>query len=345
MRMKLGRLAGVAALAALAFGGMARAQDAVADFYKGKTITLLISAAPGGSSDFFGRQLAEYMGRHIPGNPTIVPVNKAGAGGMVAAVQLQKSEKKDGTVIGFLQRNNLYTSLLAKDSENFDPREVAWIGSMNRVFYTIVAWKDSPVQTFEEMFTKPMILGATGFSNENRTLPALMDEYLGAKFKIVHGYTGSEEVGIAMERGEVDGKAATANNLTAGNEAEWIADGRLTVLFNMAWENPPEFPDLKNFNDTPMDPQVKALIDFLILPFDSGRPLAVPKDVPADRIAALRKAFDDTMTDPEFIAHMTELNSSLELVGGERIDEIVKILYASPESVLDKVRELTKAQN
>jgi tripartite-type tricarboxylate transporter receptor subunit TctC len=345
MRMNLGRLFGVAAISALTIGAAARAQDAVADFYKGKTITLLISAAPGGSSDFFGRQLAEYMGKHIPGNPTIVPVNKAGAGGMVAATQLQKSEKKDGTVIGFLQRNNLYTSLLDGDQENFDPREVRWIGSMNRVFYFIVAWQTSPVQTYEEMFTKKMILGATGFNNENRTLPALMDEYLGAKFDIVHGYTGSEEVGIAMERGEVDGKAATANNLTAGNEAEWLKEGKLSVLFNMGWDNPPEFSDLKNFNDTPMDADVKAEINFLILPFESGRPLAVAKDVPPERIEALRKAFEDTMKDPEFIAHMTELNSSLEFVSGARVDEIVSILYATPGPVLDKVRDLLKAQN
>lgn len=345
MHMKLGGIVGIAAIAALGLTGMARAQDAVADFYKGKTVTLLISAAPGGSSDFFGRQLAEYMGKHIPGNPTIVPVNQAGAGGMVAANELQKTEKKDGTVIGFLQRNNLYSSLLEGDEENFDPREVAWIGSMERVFYTIVAWQTSPVQSFEEMFTTPMILGATGFSNENRTLPALMNDYLGAKFKIVHGYTGSEEVGIAMERGEVDGKAATANNLTAGNEAEWIADGRLKVIFNMAWENPPEFPDLKNFNDTPMDPEVKSMIDFLILPFDSGRPVAVPKEVPAERIEALRKAFDETMADPEFIAHMKELKSDLDPVDSDRIDAVVKTLYDTPESVLDKVRQLTKAQD
>ncbi|WP_372836918.1 Bug family tripartite tricarboxylate transporter substrate binding protein, partial [Puniceibacterium confluentis] len=324
MNLKLGIAFGVAAIAGMALSGVAQAQDTVADFYKDKTITLLISASPGGSSDFFGRQLAEHMGKFIPGNPTIVPVNKSGAGGMVAAVQLQNAEKTDGTVIGFLQRNNLYTSLLEGDSENFDPREMAWLGSMNRVFYTIVAWNTSPVQSFEEMFSKTMILGATGFSNENRTLPALINEYLGGKFKIIHGYTGSEEVGIAMERGEVDGKAATANNLTAGNEAEWIADGRLKVIFNMAWENPPEFPDLKNFNDTPMEDEVKSLINFLILPFDSGRPIAVSNKVPADRIAALRKAFDDTMADPEFIARMKELNSSLEPISGQRVDDIVK---------------------
>lgn len=345
MHTRLRYMVGIAAVATLAFGGIARAQDAVADFYKDKTITLLISASPGGSSDFFGRQLAEFMGRHIPGNPTIVPVNKSGAGGMVAATQLQKSEKKDGTVIGFLQRNNLYRSLLDDDADNFDPRQVHWIGSMNRVFYFITAWKSSPVQTYEEMFTKKMILGATGFANENRTLPALMNEYLGTKFEIVHGYTGSEEVGIAMEREEVDGKAATANNLTAGNEAEWIKNGQMKVLFNMGWDNPPEFPDLKNFNDTPMDDDVKQLINFLILPFESGRPLAVPKDVPEDRVAALRKAFDDTMSDPDFIQHMKDLNSSMEYVSGKRIDDIVGILYDTPELLLNKVRELTTAKD
>ena len=279
------------------------------------------------------------MGKHIPGNPTIVMTNKPGAGGMVEAASIQRDAPTDGTVIGFLQRNNLYQSLVKQD-DKFDPREVRWIGSMNSERYLIAAWTPtSTVKTAEEMFTTKMILGATGFANENRLLPAIMNDYLGTKFEIVHGYTGSEEVGIAMERGEVDGKAGTINNLLAGSEAEWVKDGRLKVLFQMDWTNHPAFPDTKNFSDYVKDADVKALVDFIILPFEAGRPLAVPKGVPEDRVAALRKAFDDTMKDPEFIAHMKKTNTEMDLVTGERIEEIIAVLYKTPDPVLKNVRK------
>lgn len=323
--------------------GFAQAQT-VEEFYKGKTITVENSAAVGGSSDFFGRQLIQFMGKHIPGNPTMVMTNKPGAGGMVEAAYIQRNAPADGTVIGFLQRNNLYQSLVGKD-DKFDPREVRWIGSMNSERYLIAGWTaTSPVKTAEEMFTTKMILGATGFANENRLLPAIMNEYLGTKFEIIHGYTGSEEVGIAMERGEVDGKAGTVNNLLAGNEAEWVKDGKLKVLFQMDWTNHPAWPDTKNFSDVVKDDSVKALIDFIILPFEAGRPLAVPKGVPEDRLAALRKAFDDTMQDPEFIEHMKKLNTEMSLVTGGRIEEIVGVLYGMSEPVLENVRKALAPQ-
>lgn len=323
--------------------GVAQAQT-VEEFYKGKTITMENSAAVGGSSDFFGRQLIQFMGKHIPGNPTIVMTNKPGAGGMVEAAYIQRNAPADGTVIGFLQRNNLYQSLVGKD-DKFDPREVHWIGSMNNERYLIAAWTPtSPVKTSEEMFTTKMILGATGFANENRLLPAIMNEYLGTKFEIVHGYTGSEEVGIAMERGEVDGKAGTVNNLLSNNEAAWVADGRLKVLFQMDWTNHPAWPDTMNFSNIVKDESVKSLINFIILPFEAGRPLAVPKGVPEDRVAALRKAFDDTMNDPEFIAHMKNLKTELALTAGPRIEEIVGVLYGTPEPVLDNVRKALAPQ-
>ena len=171
-----------------------------------------------------------------------------------------------------------------------------------------------------------------------------MNEYLGTKFEIIHGYTGSEEVGIAMERGEVDGKAGTVNNLLAGNEAEWVKDGKLKVLFQMDWTNHPAWPDTKNFSDVVKDDSVKALIDFIILPFEAGRPLAVPKGVPEDRLAALRKAFDDTMQDPEFIEHMKKLNTEMSLVTGGRIEEIVGVLYETSEPVLENVRKALAPQ-
>lgn len=324
-------------------GAGAAFADSVEDFYRGNTVTLVVSAAPGGASDFFARQFGDYFGRHIPGQPTVIVVNQAGAGGMIAAAQLQTNQPNDGTVVAILQKNNLYRPLLEGGAQ-FDPREVNWIGSLNKDEYVIAAWEDSPVLTAEAIFEDRMILGATGFANENRTLPAMMNDFMGAQFEIIHGYSGSEEIGLAMERGEVDGKVATVNNLVSGSEAPHVEAGRIKILLNLALTPTEAFPDVPNLSDFIEDEEVRALVEFLTLPFESGRPLAVPKGLPPERLDALRQAFDDAVVDPEFIAHMESLNSALEPVQGTRIEEIIAALYDTPPSVLDEARTILTAE-
>lgn len=333
-----------AALATLAIGAalcapIAAQAQTPEEFYRGKTVTLVVSAPAGSLTDFLARQFADFYAANIPGTPSIVVMNVAGAGGMVAASQLQFNQPSDGTVLAFLQRNNLYLPLVEDNHARFDPREVEWIGSLDQVRYTIVATDRSPVQSAEDMFTTPMIIGATGFANENRTLPAMMNEYMGTRFNIVHGYTGREEVYLAMERGEADGWLPTVDGLLTGEPAQQIADGRLKVLMQLDWDNHPAFPDVPNFSDYVEDPEVKALIDFFILPFRAGRPLAVPGDVPQDRIAALRQAFDDTVSDPQFVAHMESQNAAVDPVSGAELEGVIEALYETPQEVLENARK------
>lgn len=335
---KTGTLMALAVTAAMTWQVSAQAQT-VEEFYKGNTITMIVSAPAGTLSDFLARQFADFYSANIPGQPAIVVMNVAGAGGMVAAAQLQFNQPNDGTVIGFLQRNNLYLPLIENNHERFDPRELNWLGSLDQVLYTIVATADSPVQTAADMFTTPMIIGATGFANENRTLPAMMNEYMGTKFDIVHGYTGREEVYLAMERGEADGWLPTVDGLLSGEPAQQIASGDLKVLMQLGWDSHPAFPDVPNFSDYVTDPSAKALIDFFILPFKAGRPLAVPGGVPEDRLVALREAVETTVNDPAFIAHMAEQDSAVDPVSGTGIEDVIAALYATPEPVLDGARK------
>jgi tripartite-type tricarboxylate transporter receptor subunit TctC len=341
---KSGMLMALGVTTAMAWQVSDQAQS-VEEFYKGHTITMIVSAPAGTLSDFLARQFADFYSQNIPGNPAIVVMNVAGAGGMVAAAQLQFNQPNDGTVIGFLQRNNLYLPLVEGNHDRFDPRELDWIGSLDQVRYTIVATADSPVQTAEEMFTTPMIIGATGFANENRTLAAMMNDYLGTKFEIVHGYTGREEVYLAMERGEADGWLPTIDGLVSGEPAQLIASGDLKVLMQLDWDNHPAFPDVPNFSDYVTDPKAKALIDFFILPFQAGRPLAVPAGVPEDRLAALRSAFETTVHDPAFIAHLEALDSAVDPVTGADIEAVIETLYATPEDVLDSARKFLLPQS
>lgn len=335
---KNGALMALAFTTAMTWQVSAQAQT-VEEFYKGNTITMVVSAPAGTLTDFLARQFADYYSGNIPGNPNIVVMNVAGAGGMVAAAQLQFNQPNDGTVMAFLQRNNLYLPLVEDNHERFDPRELTWIGSLDQVRYTIVATDKSPVQTAEDMFTTPMIIGATGFANENRTLPAMMNEYMGTQFEIVHGYTGREEVYLAMERGEADGWLPTIDGLVSGEPAQQIADGSLKVLMQLGWDNHAAFSDVPNFSNYVTDPEVKALIDFFILPFQAGRPLAVPAGVPEERVEALTQAFDKTVNDPAFLAHMAQQDSAIDPVSGAALEAIIDALYATPTDVLDDARK------
>src|SRR5262245_27822994 len=171
--------------------GNGQAQN-VETFYRGKTVTLIVSAAPGGGADLYARAFAKYFSRHLPGQPNVVITNLPGAGGLTAAVQLQSNEARDGTVVAVLQRNNLYLPLVSTQPIAFDPRAVNWIGSLNKETYALAAWENAPVKTIDDLFTQPLTIGSTSFNNENRTFPAIINEYLGGKMNIIPGYVGND---------------------------------------------------------------------------------------------------------------------------------------------------------
>jgi tripartite-type tricarboxylate transporter receptor subunit TctC len=332
-------LFGFALTAATLIAGPAFGQS-VEEFYSGKALTLVVSADAGTPTDTFARQFARFFTQHIPGKPIPVVQNVIGAGGMVAAASLQTTQPKDGTVVGFLQRNNLYAPLLESDKSSFDPRQVTWLGSLDKVSYTLVAMTHAGVTTADDLFKKELIIGATGFSGENRILPAMLNEYAGTKMRIVSGYTGRSEVYLAMQRGEVDGWASTIDGLQTGEPARMIADGRMKVLLHMGWDTDPDFPDAPNLSAYITDPDTKALFDFFVAPFEAGRPLAVPKGVPEDRLAALRMAFAETVADPEFIKSVESAGFPVNAIDGGAVEQIISKLFETPDSVLEKARKL-----
>jgi tripartite-type tricarboxylate transporter receptor subunit TctC len=331
---------------ALAATGMAPAfAQPVAEFYRGKALTLVVGADAGTPTDIIARQFAQAFVRYLPGQPDPVVMNVIGAGGMVAAASLQSKQPRDGTAIGFLQRNNLYIPLLDPRQNVFDPRRARWLGSLSKVEYCIVAMTRSGAKTADDLFRKKIYLGATGFSNENRMLPALLDQYLGAKMAIVPGYTGRGEVYLAMQRGEVDGWASTVDGLGEGEPARLIAQGKLKVLLHLGWSSPPEFADVPNLSAYVTRPEVRELFDFFLLPFQAGRPIAVPEGVPPDRLAALRAAFAKTVADAKFIAAMKKQGYPIDAIDGTAIEQIVSQLYATPASALDGVRKLRNPES
>jgi tripartite-type tricarboxylate transporter receptor subunit TctC len=321
----------------------AQAQDPEA-FYRGKTVTLIVSAAPGGGADLYARAFAKYYSKHLPGRPNVAISNLPGAGGLAAAAQLQNSSPRDGTVISLLQRNNLYLPLVSSEKINFDPRQVNWVGSFNKETYALITWHDAPVKTIDDVFKIPVKIGATSFNNENRTFPAIINEYLGGKIDIIAGYKGNDDIALAMERGEVKGRALTVTSLFGGNEANWMRDKKVNVIMQMGVAASPAIPNVPLIIDYAKDPKARALFEFMFLPLEAGRPVAAPPQVPADRLAALRRAFEMAAADPEFKDELAKQSASVELLKGEEIKTIVDKLYATPEDVLTRAKALLKAE-
>ncbi|MCW1411275.1 tripartite tricarboxylate transporter substrate-binding protein [Rhizobium sp. 1AS11] len=315
-----------------------------AEFYKGKTVTLIVSAAPGGGADLYARAFIKYFSKYLPGNPNVVINNLPGAGGLTAAGQLQNSEARDGTVVAMLQRNNLYLPLVSDEKIAFDPRKVGWLGSLNKETYALATWQNAKVKKIDDLFAQPLVIGSTSFNNENRTFPAIINQYLGAKMDIVAGYKGNDEIALAMERGEVQGRFLTVTSLMSGNDASWLKDGKINVIAQMGIEPNPAIPNVPLILNYVKNPETKALFEFMFLPLQTGRPFAAPPEVPADRLAALRKAFEDAANDKDFRAELTKQNATVELVNGLDTEAIVKTLYATPGDTIKAVKALLKPQ-
>jgi tripartite-type tricarboxylate transporter receptor subunit TctC len=337
-------LLGMTAASIFALATSVQAQSAE-EFYDGKTINMTVAAATGGMADTVARAFAQIFAKHIPGEPSIVVQNMPGAGGLVGGAYLAGAAKNDGTEIAFLLGNVITTPLVTGNNQ-FDPREVEWIGAINSgdYPYAAYAYEGSPVQTAEEIFSKEMVIGSTSFTNYNRVFPAMMNEYAGAKFQIVAGYKGSGEVELAMERGEADGWFTGSQHIRelVGNAGAMIEAGTLKPIMLMASEHDPRHPDLPVAMDFIKDPEQQKVAQFLLDSSSVGRPVAAPKGTPAELVEALQQAMADTFADPEFAAFIeTSGLGEAKLQSADELHSLIDGFYATPEVILDKVRVFT----
>lgn len=317
--------------------------QSVEQFYKGQAVKMIMGAAPGGGADLYARILIKHLPKHVPGNPTFVIVNQPGAGGLVAAGGIQNTAPKDGSTIGFLQRNNVLEPVLSATDTGFDPRRVAWLGSLSRDTYVIFSWHTSGAKTFKDATEREIILGNTGGTNENVTFPLLLNQTVGAKFKLVRGYKGSDDIALAIERGEVQGRAISWTTLK-GDHAAWMREKKVNILVQFGMRRNPDIPDVPLALDFVKSEEDRRIFELMFAPLDSGRPFAAPIDVPADRIAALRKAFVDVAANPEFRAEVAQRGGTIELMTGEDIQALVGKLYQTPPALIQKVRTLLRAK-
>jgi tripartite-type tricarboxylate transporter receptor subunit TctC len=327
-------LAIITAFALLAASGTARAQS-VEEFYKGKTVNLLIGFSVGGGYDLYARHLARYMGKHIPGKPTIVPQNMAGAGSLRAASFLYSAAPKDGTAIGTFARTTGINPLL-ESGANFDGTKFGWLGSVTNDVSTCVTWHTSAVKTWNDFLAKPVTLGGQGPSSEPDIFANLYKNVFGAKVKLVAGYPGTNEITLAMERGEVEGLCGLSWSTLKTRHAQWMKDKKINIIVQAAFKKEPEMADVPLIVDLTKDQEKLQILKIFLAAQEMARPFAAPPGIPEDRKAALIAAFDATVKDPEFLAEAKKLDLDVNPVSGSAIDKLLAELYATPKDILAK---------
>jgi tripartite-type tricarboxylate transporter receptor subunit TctC len=323
----------VALVLGLIAAAPAKAQSSVADFYKGRTIDVYVGLSAGGLYDVTARLLARFMGKHIPGNPTLVARNMEGAAGLRLANWLYQVGPKDGTAIGTFARGLAFNSLLGQPGALFDATKFNWIGSTNNEVSICAAWHSSGVTKIEQVYKKELIIGSTGGGGDDEQLPKILNAVLGTKFRTVPGYPGGNEIKLAMQRGEVNGRCGWSWSSVKATEGEWLKDKKITVLIQLSLRKHPDLPDVPSIMDLVKTDEGRQIFKVIFARQVMAWPFAAAPGVPAERIAALRKAFDDTMKDEEFLAEAKRLRLEVTPVSGEKIQALIQDLYrtTSPE--------------
>jgi tripartite-type tricarboxylate transporter receptor subunit TctC len=322
----------------------ARSQD-IGQFFAGKTITVLVGAGAGGSYDLYARALANHMGKHVPGAPQFVVKIGGGVGGGVAtAIQVEHSAPKDGTTIGITQQTNV-TSQLTESAlaGKYDVSKWRWIGGMASLRNFLGVWRTAPAQSLDEARTKEVIIGATGRNSPTYTVPAALNELLGTKFKMVLGYNGSADLNLAMERGEIQGRGASWISVVL-QAPNYISDKMLKPLVVDGLTRDPLLPDVPTLLEFAGDERQKAAVRLISASADFARAFFTPPGVPEARVTALRKAFDETMLDPEFIAEANKLQLTIEPKSGADLDRLAAEIVASPPEAVAVAKKLLGAE-
>jgi tripartite-type tricarboxylate transporter receptor subunit TctC len=320
----------------------ATAAFAQGDFYRGKTITLMISSSAGGGYDIMGRMLARYLPKHIPGNPRVIVTNMPGAGGIIAMNYLYRAAPKDGTYIGGVQNNLPFEPLLGTKEAIYDPTKFNWLGSPSIEVGLIAVWKNVPVNTIEDLKRREISVGSSGANSTPSFYARLINETLKTKMKIVVGYPGQNEVYLAMERGEVDGFPSLFYNTLNATRPNWRTEKNIKLILQYGLEKEPALPDVPSALDLVTNPEDKQLLQAGLAQVTMGRPYLMPPGVPAERVAIMRKAFEDTFKDAEFLADSNRLALGVDSPRtGAQIQSVLDEAYKTPPNIVARLRTLS----
>jgi tripartite-type tricarboxylate transporter receptor subunit TctC len=316
------------------------AAQSIAEFYRGKTIKMVISTMAGGEYDLWARLIVRHMGKHLPGNPNLIAVNMPGAGGIAAANHLFNIAEQDGTVIGMIGRNLAYQALVQQKGILFNPLKFHWLGSPDVNIRVCVAIDGAAVQKAADLFERELLVGGAGAGTAVSTTPVLLSKVLGLKFRLVEGYGSPNAILLAMERGEVQGICVTLDALR-GARPGWIEAGKIKVLFNT---EPAALPDLQApsiFEFARSDEQ-RRILALYASSVELGRPIVAPPGVPEERVRALRQAFESAMADPALRDEAEKQHLAISVVRGHELARRVTDLMATPREFVARLEALTR---
>src|ERR1700759_2304800 len=299
-----------------------RAQDSIATFYQGKVVRLIVGIGVGSGYDINARLLARYLPKYIPGTPTVIVQNQPGAGSLSMTNQLYAAGPFDGTAIGASFNGLPTTPLLQPVGARFEATKINWIGSTNRETQAMYVWSASPIQSLADLTTKEMIVGAQAPGSTQYDYPKLAEKLVGGKFKVITGYEATPKIHLAMERGEVHGTWANWSTLKAIAE-QWIKDKKIRILAQWALRKHPEMPDVPLILDEAKTDEQKQALQLALARLEFGRPFFMPPNVPAERVAAIRRAFDAAMKDKDLLEEADKLKIEIDPLSGEQVAALI----------------------
>lgn len=325
-----------AVLAGILMSGRAVAQT---PSFSARTVNLIIGFGAGGGYDTLGRVLADHLGSHLPGHPTVVPQNMPGGGSFRAASYIYNQAPKDGSTIALISRDAALGPLTGQAGALYDATKLSWIGTPLTETNVCIANRTAAVKTVQDLKQKTLIVADTGPGTGTHAYPKALNAILGFKFKLVGGYPSTANVFLAMERGEVDGICESLDSVKARRPG-WIPDGTVSVLFQGGVKPNPTLKGVPFVVDLAKTPEDKQTIEFLYIGQGIGRPFVAPPDLPPETLKTLRDAFDATMKDPAFIAEIAKRQYTLDPESGSELEALVKKAYATPKPIVARVAKL-----
>jgi tripartite-type tricarboxylate transporter receptor subunit TctC len=306
-------------------------------FYKGKTIDLVIGYPPGGSNDVYARAVSRHLARFLAGAPTIVPRNMPGGGSLLAGNYMYSAAPKDGSVLAMISPTAPLDEKLGNQAVKFKAGEFNWLGRMSGSVNQLMVWHNQPITSWKDALTKEVKLAATGAGSTVSVYPTVLNNVLKTKFKLVMGYKGSGEAMLAMERGEADGHSTSWEALKS-QHPQWLRDNTVKILVQFALKRHPEMASVPTAIELAETEEQRAILYAVMAATEVGKPIFTAPGVPAERVTMLRRAFDQMVKDPEFAAEFTKQGLDLEPMSGEALQKLVEDVANIPPALVEKVK-------
>jgi len=317
----------------------------VEDFYRGKTISMVCSSSAGGGYDTLSRAVARFLGKHIPGNPSVIVRNMPGAGGIVATNFIANVAPRDGLTMANVQNNTPFEPLFGTKEANYDPTKLTWLGTPSVETGLLIVWHTSPIRTLDDARKHSMTAGSSGANSAPSFYVRLLNELLGLKIKIVLGYPGQNEAYLAIERGEIDSFGVTFWSSLTSTKSDWIRDQKIRILVQYGPEKEAALPDVPYGPDLARNAEDRALFEAAYAPLAAGRPFVAPPGLPSDRAFALRAGLLATFKDPEFLAEASRQHLEINKpTSGEAMQNQIARVYQMPRRIIDRLRRIAQRQ-